>query len=210
MANYRVATILAQESATTAATKTIDLDLSNPISRVSIVFKPTNSNQTMIAHPAKCISKIEIVDGSNVLFSTDAMGARAIDYYGTEIHPVDVLDYNISSECMFQCNLYFGRWLWDKELALDPMRFTNLQLKITHNKALGGSTPTTATLAVYADVFDDKKISPIGFLMTKEQYSYLPTASAWEYVDLATDHPYRQILVVGEAIQKCQCGELTN
>ena len=197
--NYRLATILAEESATTAATKTIDLDVVNPISRIHIVFKPTNVSPVtaMTGHPALCLSKVEIVDGSDVLFSADGMGLRAAAFYGTGEPFADVLDYNSGSECMFEAPIYFGRKLWDPMLALDPTRFKNVQLKITHNRALGGAAPASAKLAVFADLFDEKVISPQGFLMTKELYSYLPSASAHQYIDLPTDYPYRLIMEGG-------------
>jgi hypothetical protein len=91
--------------------------------------------------------------------------------------------------------IYFGRHLYDTVLGLDPTKFRNLQLKITHNKANGGAAPDAATLEVTADVFDQKEAKPIGFLMAKENVSYTLQASANEYVDLPTDHPMRKILV---------------
>jgi len=199
---YRLATILAEESATTAGTKTIDLNVRDPISKINIVFKPTNSNQTMVGHPALCLPKVELVDGSDVLFSASGKELRAAAYYGRGKDFVDVLDYNISSECMFEAPILFGRFLNDPELALDPEKFRNLQLKITHDKALGGATPTTATLAVFANLFDEKVISPVGFLMTKEIFSYLPVANEHKQVVLPTDYPYRLILVGGDSAGK--------
>lgn len=200
--NYRAATILAEESATTAATKTVDINVRDPISKINIVFKPTNSNQTLVGHPALCLSKVEIVDGSDVLFSANGKELRAAAYYGRAKDFIDVLDYNISSECMFEAPIYFGRFLNDPMLALDPTKFSNLQIKITHDKSLGGATPTSATLAIYANLFDEKVVSPMGFLMTKEVFSYLPTASAHKYIDLPTDFPYRHILVGGDSAGK--------
>lgn len=143
MGKYRVATILAEESATTAATKTIDLDMVNPISRLHVVYKPTNVSPvtSMTGHQALCLPKVELVDGSDVIFSCDGMGLRAAAFYGTGEPFNDVLSFNSSDECMFEAPIYFGRKLYDPELALDPKRFKNLQLKITHDKSLGGSTP---------------------------------------------------------------------
>lgn len=197
--NYRMSTILAEESATTAATKTIDLDVVNPISRIHVVYKPTNAGvvSAMTGHPALCLTKVEIVDGSDVIFSADGMGLRAAAYYGAGKPFADVPSYNSGDECMFEAPIYFGRRLYDPNLALDPKRFKNLQLKITHDRSLGGSQPESAKLAVFADLFDDKSVTPQGFLMTKEQYSYLPSASAWQYIDLPTDHPYRLIMEGG-------------
>jgi hypothetical protein len=197
--NYRLATILAQEDASTAATKTIDLDVVSPISRLHIVYKPTNVSPVtaLTGHPALCLTKVEIVDGSDVIFSASGMELRAAAFYGSRKPFADVLDFNSGSECMFEAPIYFGRKLYDPDLALDPTHFKNLQLKISHNKALGGSAPSSANLAVFADLYDDKPISPRGFLMTKELYTYLPTASAHHYVDLPTDHPYRMIMFGG-------------
>ena len=200
--NYRLATILAQESATTPATKTIDLRVDSPISRLNIVYKPTNSNATIVNHPSRCLTKVEVVDGSEVLFSCSGRELRAAAFYGTRKVPIDIPSYNTGDECMFEASIYFGRKLYDPMLALDPTRFKNPQLKISHNLALGGATPSSATLAVFADLFDEKVISPMGFLMTKELYSYLPVASAHEYVDLPTDFPYRMLLVGGESHAK--------
>ena len=197
--NYRLATLLAEESATTPATKTIDIGIVDPISRINIVFIPLNSNQTIIGHPALCLKKVEVVDGSEVIFSADGKELRAAAFYGSRKPPVDILSYNTSDKCKFEASIYFGRNLYDPMLALDPPKFKNLQLKITHDLALGGSTPTTATLEVLADIFDEKVISPMGFLMTKELYSYLPTASAHQYVDLPNDYPYRMIMVGGDS-----------
>lgn len=195
--NYRLATILAQESVSTAATKTIDIGLVNAISRINIVYKPLNGNQTIIGHPALCLPKVEIVDGSEVIFSADGMALRAAAFYGSGKEPVDVPSYNVSDECMFEASIYFGRKLYDPKLALDPTKFKNLQLRITHDKSKGASTPASATMAVFADLFDEKDILPEGFLMTKELYSYLPANSAHEYVDLPLDHPYRMLMVGG-------------
>jgi hypothetical protein len=92
-------------------------------------------------------------------------------------------------------NLNFGRGLYDPSLALDPRKFKNPQLKITHNKALGGCTANAGYLEVWADMFDEKVVSPKGFLMAKELYSFSLTASSYEYIDLPRDHPFRMILI---------------
>jgi hypothetical protein len=192
---YRKATLLATESATTAATKTIDLDLTEIISRIHLNIRATNSNNTLIAHPAKIIKKLEIVDGSDVLFSLSGLEAQALAEIGTGKQPVDVISYMTGDEIQPSMNIFFGRHLWDPKYAFDPKKFGNPQLKISHDKSLGGSTPTSMTLAVYADLFDEKAVSPEGFLMSKENYTYVPSASAHKYVDLPVDYPYRMLLM---------------
>ena len=73
-----------------------------------------------------------------------------------------------------------------------------MQLKITHDKALGGLTPTAMTIAIWARTFDQKRITPAGFMMSKELRSYVGANATWEQTDLPTDFPYRQILIEAE------------
>lgn len=79
--NYRLANILAEEAATTAATKTLDINLADPISRIVVQMKGLNSSGVPTAHPAKMISKIELVDGSDVLFSLSGVEAQALNFH---------------------------------------------------------------------------------------------------------------------------------
>ncbi len=105
------------------------------------------------------------------------------------------MNYVTAQICSALVEINFGRWLWDELLAFDPKKYNNPQLKITHNLAAGGSTPTTATMSVYAMCFDGKVITPTGFLLSKEQLSYTLVASANEKIDLAVDMPYRKMLI---------------
>jgi hypothetical protein len=193
--NYRIASLLASEAANTAGTRTIDVNVKQPISRITIEMKGTNSTSVPVAHPAKMVSKIELVDGSNVLFSLSGVEAQALNFYERGRLPDGLMNYVTGVQCAATFELNFGRWLWDELLAFDPTKFNNPQLKITHNLAAGGSTPTAATLSVFAHCFDEKKATPVGFLMSKEQFSYTLVASAKEAIDLAADIPYRFLLV---------------
>jgi hypothetical protein len=94
-------------------------------------------------------------------------------------------------------DMLFGRQLWDKALAFDPKKFKNPQLKITHNKALGGSLPDAATLEVYADVFDERPITPVGFIRPTEFYTYTtPASAAYEYIKLPTEMIIKRIMLM--------------
>lgn len=193
--NYRIASMLASEAATVPATKTIDVDIAKPISRITIQMKGTNSTSIPIAHPAKMLTKIELVDGSNVLYSLNGIQARALNFYEQGKLPTDLMSYANDVQCAAVAQINFGRFLWDELLAFDAKKFSNPQLRITHNLALGGSTPDSATLNVFAHAFDEKIPVPVGFLMSKEQYAYTLVASAKENIDLATDLAYRFLLI---------------
>lgn len=194
--NFRLASLLATEAITSTATKTLDINLANPISRIVIQVKGMNSSNVPTAHPAKMVTKIELVDGSDVLFSLSGMEAQALSYYTQNRMPHTVLNYVNNVNAIATYEIYFGRYLWDEVLAFDPKKFTNPQLKITHNIVAGGSAPDAGELSVFADAFDEKEIAPTGFLMAKEQYSYTLTQSKNEHIDLATDRPYRSIMLM--------------
>ena len=190
----RISTILASEAATTAATKTIDLNENSPLSKIVVRFKGTNNGSTPTAHPSKMVSKIEIVDGSDILYSTSGLQCQAMNFWETGMLPFNICEYEDNVEACATFDLNFGRFPWDRDFALDLASFKNPQLKITHNKALGGSAPDAGTMAVFGYTFDDPQPAPSNFLTTKELYSYTLTASAHEYITLPRDYPYRVLM----------------
>lgn len=199
---HRWAELLAAETITAAATKTIDIDLMDPISRLSVLIKLTNNTSTPYDHPDKVLQKLEIVDGSDVLASLNGMETRALNFYERSLEPYANLIYLNDVMCLLEYNINFGRFLWDKELALDPKKFKNPQIKIQHSLGIGGSTPDSMDLRVRADVFDEEAPAPTGFLMPKEIYSYLPAQSGNEYIDLPTDYPIRILMPLSRAASK--------
>lgn len=200
--NYRKAVLVDGETASTAGIKTVDLKGLDPMSRIYIQLKGTNNGSTPTAHPAKAVTKIELVDGSDVLYSVSGIQQQALNFYQQGQKAVDIISYVNDNINVAMMNLNFGRWLWDEDLAFDPSKFKNPQLKITHNKALGGSAPDAATLSVVADMFDDRKINPLAYLMAKEYYSYSLTSSAKETIDLPTDYPMRMLMIQSLAADK--------
>ena len=197
--NYRLSQILSTTTLTDNRTDSYDINISDVISRIVITLRGTNADSVPDGHPAKGISKIELVDGSDVLYSLSGEEAQATDFYDTGITPLNVVSYVDANIWTCLCNLNFGRRLWDTDLALDPKRFKNLQLKVTHkvaDTAGSSTTSTTSTLQIHAFCFDEKRVSPRGFLMNKEIYAYtIGTQNSYEYIDLPTDYPIRRMMV---------------
>ena len=194
MAATREVELLQAESIATAGVKTLNLDLNDPVSRLDVIWKKTNTNRTPIAHPGKIVEQILVCDGADVLFCMNGQDAQALAYYQTGLVPGAMINYELGQWSMQIASIYFGRHMWDEVMALDPRRFSNIQIKITHNLANGGSTGTVADLSVYAHVFDEKVVQPKGFLLNKEIYSFLPVASAWNYIDVPVDYPIRAVM----------------
>jgi len=192
---HRIATQIEAWNSSAAGTHIVELNMVTPISRITIQMKGLNSDNAAVGHPALMVSKIEIVDGSDVIYAMTGTEAQALNYYDQGKMPMNVVNYLNATSAIATFHLDFGRHLWDEALALDPKRFKNLQLKITYNDGLGGCACTASTISVFAWLFDAEAISPRGFLMSKEQYVYSQNATAHEYVQLPTDYDIRKLLI---------------
>lgn len=193
--NHRLTQLLAPTSFDADATKIIELDVRDPISLILIQFQMTHGSVTQVAHPLACVTEVQIVDGSDVLFSLDGMEADALDWYHNGGTFRDNYNYSCTSGTPQRWfGLNFGRHLWDELLALDPSKFRNLQLKISMDMDAADASCAAYALTVWGAIFDQKVITPIGFLMAKEIKSYT-NATGHEYTDLPTDHAYRKILL---------------
>ena len=177
---YRLAQLFAQKSYTADATETIDIDVADPISQLIIELGVVNVGSVApTAHAIACLTKVELVDGSDVLFSLSGYEAEAADIYHNGMLRANYNPYLDGMECQRFVGINFGRKLWDPMLAFDPKQFRNPQLKLTLDINAGGNAPVTNKLRVWANLFDEKVISPQGFLMHKLIKSYsMGSASA--------------------------------
>lgn len=193
---YRQATLLSTESITTAGTKTIDINLKDAISRLLVVLEIVNTTGIPLNHPLAAIKSISITDGSEVIASMTGYAAQAMAFYDTGKMPHNELAYTDESYLRCVVPLNFGRYLYDDQLALDPMKYRNLQLHIEHNYALGATSPSAATLRVLADLFDEKVPSAVGYLLNKEIISFAPAVDIAKPIELPLDNTIRKLLVI--------------
>lgn len=193
--DYRLNTIFEQKSYTADATEIIDIDAQDPISQIIVGLDVVNDGDTSTAHAIACLTKIELVDGSDKLFSLSGYEAEAVDWYHNLVLRPNWNPYLNGMSVQRFIGINFGRWLWDEMLAFDPKQFRNPQLKLTLDIDAGGNSASTNKLKVWAAMFDEKTINPVGFLMHKEVKSYIMTASGHEYTDMPLDYPYRKLLI---------------
>jgi hypothetical protein len=197
--NYRLATILGREEIKKDFTKVIDLNLADPVSQFQITYESTGTGGGIPdGHVAKCIPKIELVDGSDVLYSLSGQETQAADFYTRGIEPPNLNYYLAGTEGFWVFNVNFGRFLYDPVFAFDPKKFTNPQLKITIDRGAGGVVSTEGFLTVLAHIFDGKTITPEGFLMHKEINNYGMSSAAHEYIDLPTDYAFRKLFIAAQ------------
>ena len=200
---FRDAVLCYQETQSSdASTKTIDLDIVDPVSALAFEFAATNGTTSNINNPLyECISKIEIVNGSDVLASLEAKEIQALQFYKTGKTPTIRCDETASSGTTEGFMLLFGRYLWDPDFALDLTRFANPQLKITWNlAAIRAVSATTAwatgtlKISVIAKVMEDAP-APGRYLMAKTIETWTGGSSGDKRSELPVDYPYRLILL---------------
>lgn len=195
--NYRHAVIMSETDLGSTATKTVENLGVDPISRLSVVFRPTGGSNSAVAHPAASISKIQLVDGSDVLFSLTGYQTQALNILRARKPHPQVIQFFTGGTPQVPFHIDFGRYLWDEQLAFDPTKFNNPQLKITHDETAWDASCSSHGISVHAHVFDEKKISPMGFLMMKEVKAYSPVSGADEETNLPTDYPHRALFIQG-------------
>jgi len=188
---------------TDAQTKVIDLDLRDPVSALWIEYQAQNGSTHNMANPLhRCVSKIELVDGADVLASMSLPEWQALNFYENKALPMLNLTEEPNDYPREGCWINFGRFLNDPSYYLDPNAFRNLQLRLTHDmEAVRDVSATTAyvtgsaKVSIIAKVMEDVEGAPLGFMMAKNHYSWTTAASGEERIDLPTDYPYRFLLV---------------
>ena len=198
--NYRLASVLSEESILTPATKVIDLNMADIVSKLQINVEIEMDGTVLTDHLAAVITNIELVDGSDVLFSMSGKECQALDYYQTGIMPFNAHTDRDGNDAVAVFNINFGRYLYDPDMAFDPKKFRNPQLKITHSCTACGGGGTAARMEVRAYLFDEKVPTPTGFLMSKEHYQFTSGAvNTYHSVDMPTDFLTRRYMLMGTA-----------
>jgi len=208
--NYRNVIIDNNRTISTAATLPLNIDIADPISRLNFKFNIANHGTTpvLIAHPARAVTKIEVIDGSHIITSLSGEQMLAANYYDRRVSPQSYINGVTGTQSYFTCGIDFGRWLWDPELALQPGAYDHLQLKLTYNKALYESSATAMYMTITADVFDEKSVTPRGYLRRYEATTWTPSGTATEYLNVPIDLPIRKMLVAGYSTTKDFRGQI--
>jgi len=204
MVRYRDVYIEDERVLADSGSLTIDINITDVISELLVMLKCQNyataGSEPKNQAPSRLLTKVELVDGSDVLESLSGSQAFGLAWYERGRFPYADIT-SLEGEYPEQTfPLYFGRRLWDKQLAFDPTRFTNPQLKVQWNLAAvhavgaDGIVSGSGRLTVIARVMEDVT-KPVGFLMNKQIKSWTTASSGDESTDLPTDYPYRKIFV---------------
>jgi hypothetical protein len=186
-----------------AGTLVKDLDIVDPVSALYLEHEATNGTTSNKGNfISDIITKVEIVDGAEVLYSLNLSELEALHFYKLGKTPPLFPSEWASGAQRHGCLLMFGRHLWDQEYAIDFTKFRNPQLKITSNlaaiRAVAADTAfATGTLkcSIVAKVLEGSG-APGKYLMAKELLSFTSSSSsgAEERKELPLDLVYRMLM----------------
>lgn len=174
------------------------LDGLDPISYLNFVIHCTNGATSNLGNFINdIVTKIEIVDGSDVIISLTGKQLQAMEYYKKGSLPTLFPSEWASGQQREHFNLFFGRGPWDKQFGFLPGRYGNPQLKVTFNKAAiraagaaGFADTENIVMTVVAKLIEEGAAFG-AVMMQKEVYAWTNAATGQERFDLPQDYPYR-------------------
>ena len=192
MRNYREVELLAQKALGDSGTETIDINVDEPITELSVRFYVKNDSSAVDDQPPESVvSKIEIVDGGRVYASVNGREATAMAWYDKGRWPTHWYSDQANEGSYVEWPFQFGRYLGDETYAFSPTRLLNPQLKITwaiHADHLNDSAKLDVNAKVMQGVAPSSQV-----LLTKVIKSWTGGASGVVEADLPTDYPYRRL-----------------
>lgn len=179
-----------------------EINVVDPVSAIELEFEATNGGTSNKGNfLSDVITKVEIVDGSEVLYSVNLSELEALHFYKSGKPPCLFPSEWASGLQRHNVLLMLGRYLWDQDFAVDFTRFRNPQLKITYNmaaiRAVGGTGFLTNTLklSIIAKTMEEMAVKPSKYLMAKEIESFTSVASGDKRIDLPVDKVYRMLML---------------
>lgn len=202
MARIRDTYIEDQLALADAGVRIVPINIVDPISELLIGVRATNFLRNRLNYAHDVFTKVELVDGSDVLMSMDFKQLQAMHFYNRHTVPhMGIFEWSNGEARAYQ-SLIFGRDAMDFDYAFDPTKFRNPQLRITWNlaainpvDAADGFDSGSAKLTVIARCIEQAPRRPLAFLMTKEIYDWETAAAGDEPIVLPTDYPYRMLMV---------------
>lgn len=177
--------------------ESIGLNFTKPITSIDLIFQATIAAGGAHDNPLSgMITSIEIVDGSHTIFSMPYKEAAALSWAINKSSPKCIDNELGAASSTLACTINFGRYKGDKDFYLDPMKYNNLQLKITTSLNTTYFDTTTLTLYAIANLMEDAPGAAKGVLMSKSHFDDTSAASGVKRVDLPVDFPYLAMMLV--------------
>ena len=180
------------------------INIVDPIMDLYFKFACTNGSESNIRNYIfDILNEIEVIDGSDVLFSLKPREILAMNAY----HYKESMHWGINElpnavqECVFK--IPFGLDRYDPTIAFDPTKFKNPQIRFSWDLSnRRAKSPTTAfvtdTLAVdiVATIAEKFPVRPAGFLMHKHIQEWTTVGGGNVHrVEMPVDYAHRTVFL---------------
>ena len=206
---YRSQELYHEQTLDDTGVKIFDISFRDPLSAIDLKFQGINGatyNQSNLMNDV--VTKVELVDGSDLICSVSLKQLQALQAYQTGKLPIINFEEQGGKTSRDNACMLFGRYLWDPEYWLDLAKFSNPQLKITTDEDVVRAMSATGFLSgsfkvsIVAHIIEEGAESAKGFIMNKEVYNFTSVTSGDEHVDLPRDYPFLGLMVMS-TIRTC-------
>lgn len=184
-----------------SGTLVTEVTIRDPITVLWIFFSAVNGttsnrNNTL----AENITRFEIVDGGNTLFSLSGIELASLYWQlGNGLNGNRINELGAASQTL-AVPLLFGRYAGDDEFAFDPAKYKNPQIRLQWNlasvNAVGntGFASGSAKITLLADVMEGVA-APKGVLVAKRWDSFTSASSGVHITELPADLPIKSLML---------------
>ena len=190
------------EALPNSGSRSYPLNIVDPIPDLYFKFTATNGHYGNIRnYMFDVVEEIEVIDGSDVLFSMKPREILALDAY----HYKESLHWGIDEiadhdqECVFKIPFGLGRY--DPTIGLDPTKFKNPQVRFSWDlenvTAVGntGFVDDSLLVDIVATVAEKYPVRPSGFLMHKHITEWETMLTGVHRVEMPVDYPHRTVFM---------------
>jgi len=194
---------------TFTASDVIDKELkgSDMISYIDIIVRMTNGSAMTEDSVVKIhddITKIEIVDGGDVLVSANMEELQAINAFMTKAMPFQTLTLDDDAVQVEHCRIPFGYFPFDPNHYIRPNDFDNLEIKVHITMTTAAATAWAAAghdVTIIIGLMESGYGDYQGFLSTRFARNYDAVDGTEEIVEIPVTHPLNLILI--QAFKTC-------
>ena len=183
-------------------TDTVTVDLTKSLKILYLLVQYSNLNGATSNTLGKlngAVSKLSVIDGSNVLHSLSMQEEQAKNAYDYGQLPFQQLSQVGGATVVERAVIDFRRYQGDRTFYLDTSRYQNPQLQFSHSfpiSATAGFQSGNGKLTVIARVIDSGAEAQQGFVMAKELDSFASSSSGDHITDLPLDFPIAAVMVL--------------
>lgn len=195
-------------------TVTVNLTRGLKILFIRLQYTATNgATSNTLQKLNSMVSKLQVIDGSSVLFSLSMQELQALNFFDYRTLPYQLLSQAAAGKVTEEAIIDFRRYPGDTGFYLDTSKYQNPQLSLTHAltiSATAGFATGTGKLTAIARVIDSGAPSNLGFRMAKEIDSFASAASGVHTTQLPLDWPISALLISNPVNAKTPDNSLSN